>query len=350
MKYLYPETLQFFFISLYSEKNFPLSFLTPDECFNVIADICDKDLESCFYFDVNKEKAEKLAKVPYINENIEYTEDTVGNLIKKVIFLKSKNSKISFENFIKPGDSFLQELILTGHLYNLNFYRNCKNKLIDSLTEYIEIFNKNHLSSDINFFYDCQINLKKTLDILSKYYNKNGYRFNISGNKKRDSVNINFEPKLRFYEVIFSLIFKGYVEIIDCNLFTDDKKRFLNIEFNLKNKPKEIEKIENSYISCGDLTVNKVNGFASYKKNQYYFGKRSRTFKILVKLIKNPETKKNISTLYDSITKEQVDDDMKKQRIKEHIKEIKRKLNIVGDKKTINIRIVDEEFVMLTQN
>ncbi|MCL5072923.1 MAG: hypothetical protein M1308_18835 [Actinobacteria bacterium] len=334
---------------MYSDNSSPLSFFTPNEYFNIIADICDKDLESCFYFDANKEKVEQFVKSTHFNENIEYTKDTFGNLIQNAINLKSKNSKVDFEKFVKPEVSFFQELIPTGHLYNLNFYKNCKSKLIDSLTEYIEVFNKNHLSSDINF-YDCKINLKKTLDILSKYYDKNGYRFNISGNEKTDLIKINFEPELRFYEVIVSLIFKGYAEIIDCNLFIEDKKRFLNIEFNLKNTPKEIDKIENSYISYGDLTVNKVNGFASYKKSQYYFGKRSRTFKILVKLINNPETKKNISTLYYSITKEQVDNELKKQRIKEHIKEINRKLRIVGDKKTINIRIVDEEFVMLTQN
>ena len=349
MKYLHSETLQIFFISLYSKNNSPFYFFNPDEYLNIVADICDKDLEDCFYFDVNKEKVEQWTKIPHFrNDNTEYIEDTVGYLIQKAINLKSNNSKIEFVDFVEPNDNFFHELILTGHLYNLNFYKNCKNKLLNSLSEYIEVFSKTDLSSDINFC-NYQISLNKTLEILDKYYDKYGHKFNINGYEEKDLIKINFEKELKFHEIIFSLIFKEYIEIIDCNLFKVDEKRFLNLKLNFKNSPKEISLIENSYLSYSDLTVNKISGIAYYKKNKYYFRTKSRAFKVLIKLIKSPEKKKDICALHNSIASEDISKEEKKQRIGEYVKEIKRKLNITGDSKTVNIRFVDEDSLMLTK-
>lgn len=355
MKYLSNETLQIFLISLYSKNKSPLSIFSPlliseptIERYNIMIDIIENGLEDCFYFDINEEEMSQLTNIIQLNHNdTRYDKNTFGYLIQKAINLKLNSSRLDFKDFVKPQESFPSELILTGHLYNINLYRNNKKILIEFINKYIKAFREDKLISDTNF-YNYELNLKKLLEILGKYYNKYGYEFNLSGCEERDLVKISIKKELRFYEMIFYLISEKHIKVTDCNLFEMNKKRFLNIRLRLKNPIDEIKLIENSYLNYGDLSINNFNGLARYKTYEYTFRTYSRAYKVLIELIKCPEKKISIYNIYKSITEE--NEENKKERIAQYVKEIRRKLHIMGDrKKTINIKFIDKNFLILTK-
>jgi len=195
--------------------------------------------------------------------------------------------------------------------------------------------------------------MNRTSEIFNNLYNKFGSRFNINRTMEIDFKKIPLEKELRLYEVILYLQKKNYIKINNCNFIKSNEKSIMNIDLTFNIPPAVIYNTEKHQIQFKNLSLNEISGEAHFGSNTYTFKTYSREFNLLLNLIKAPSKKINIYQLFDLIAK---DESLKmvsgknkdiKDRMKQYIKEIKNKLGMTKNNKTIDINITQRDFIIL---
>jgi len=359
MQYLNLTTLELFIYFIFKTNSIRLEKFQPKELDKELDDIINNNLQDSFIYRgyISFPKQNKgSSDLNFLIKDAEENKPGLRDFEKIYEILTSikrdrVNTKISCNELLLLRDKIWSPKLYLFLLLELID----KKKLLNYLKRYIDFYKQDKLLSKENF-YNFRININEIISLF-KYYLTNYSSF------ENQRININpfdkvpvriFQNRYRLYETIYYLEFNNYISIDDCYFLKKDGETKLGITINLKKDPSEININETAWLTYKNLRINIKTGESKSAYGEHTFRTSSRQFRLLKYLLEKYILEKdseriNIYDLYDNLSgsedikfenKKKIEE-FKKDKIKQYIKELNRRLGPVG------IHIRNKDFVVL---